>query len=108
MKPTTFTHKKNQILFDLTGIILVPEDQIEDCEVKELFSDSDDLCCPYCRVYLANNCVNCPMAVAGNRCSMHTSSTYYQIINVVHPKIIAEIPKIIDLVNEYNQSNGFN
>ena len=36
MKVTEFIRRKNEILFDLTGVTLVPEDQIEEVEAKPL------------------------------------------------------------------------
>lgn len=99
MTTVEFINKKNKILFDLTGIMLVPEDQIQECEQKELFSCNDVYCCPYCQVYYNYNCKGCPMHKAGNGCE--DGSTYDQVFYRLDASICS-IREIKELVEQYN------
>ena len=65
---------KNAIVKRVTGLTLVPEDQIVDTPKVVLTSDKEDDgklhsgICPYCILYISNDCVECPMTKANNRC----------------------------------------
>ena len=112
MKVTEFIRRKNEILFDLTGVTLVPEDQIEEVEAKPLHGNwSNGGLCPYCRVYeqLADglvDCSQCIMSKRGNECNGF-NSTYRQMTTALHDNGISaaykRIPEIMALAREYNE-----
>jgi len=66
---------KNELVFRVTGEILIPEDQLVDVEFSSRFTPMGRIVegnCPYCNVYLntytENACDGCPMYEAGNYC----------------------------------------
>ena len=117
MTVTEYIKRKNKIIFDEIGVILVPKSQIAECEQWELNMHSDADMCPYCLVYNQDgeedNCEGCPMFDAGNSCDsgdwdntwrevckelkMEDRGTYY-IYN--YPKFHQ---KLENLVNQYNE-----
>jgi hypothetical protein len=103
-----YIRKKNEILYDITGITLVPEDQIIDIDPMKLSIESDSKACPYCIEYLFKyeSCKSCPMFLAGNECVVNDNNTYEETRNGLEGSII-KIKKIRDLIKEYNESNEF-
>ena len=78
MTVTEFIRKKNEILYKHLEVVLVPEDQIEECEQGTLSCACDAQACPYCAAYYFN-CENCPMFKKGNICN--EASTYGIVLN---------------------------
>ena len=110
MKPMTvveFISRKNTILREITGVTLVPADQILEVESKPLSSEktSDAGICPYCVIYVGNRCIDCPMYKANNGClnsDEEDTGTYKQVIIALNTRIAA-VPEIQSLVREFNQ-----
>jgi hypothetical protein len=111
MKVTEFIRRKNAILFDITGITLVPEDQIEEVEAKPLTKNwTNGGLCPYCRLYNQLDdivdCSQCIMSKRGNECN-GINSTYKQIIKALSDNYMLisfeRIPKVKALISEYNK-----
>ena len=119
MTTLEYMERKNKIVFDFTGIVLIPKDQLED--VKEMYgiklvrqrtrsviTDAD--ICPYCIAY--DKCINCPMSLANNKCGNdYANNTYHEVmcaLKEVWPTkehvSIKDIPGILGLVKEYNTS----
>lgn len=71
-----------EIYFDLTGIILVPEDQMLEVTQFPLSMDSVYTVCPYCIAFWYKHrydenrtgCEECPLYKAGNGCNNIVSS----------------------------------
>ena len=117
MSVTEFLRRKNEIIKAVTGVILVPEDQIVDIPENKRplptqnkkysspeyrFLESDF--CPYCTLYLDNKCNGCPMNEAGNRCSPDNDNTWSVVNNLWIVKSIEEDwKKLRDLIVEYNK-----
>ena len=100
MTTIQYIQAKNKILFDLSGITLVPESQMMEIPITRLYLDSDSSCCTYCRHFV--NCVGCPMYLAGNDCDAN-HSTYNQVRDKLKILELRHIPAIHDLVNQYNE-----
>lgn len=109
MTTEEYIRAKNKIIYDATGLTLVPEEQIVDIDTKLVgkLSMGDDMkACPYCKVYLhkytLENCKKCPMSIANNTC-IAIESTYRKITKS-NPSII-EIDKdrLSDLIDKYNE-----
>jgi hypothetical protein len=110
MTVVDYIKKKNEILHKHTDVILVPEDQIEECEQYPLSMVADSRACPYCKVYFGDSyltrCDKCPMNVVGNNCKNETS-TYSQIVPLRSTSITGtktpwykELKKLIDQYNK--------
>ena len=109
MSVIEFLNKKNKIVFDVTKLILIPEDQIEEVKKVKLIIDPDnkeDLdslhtnICPYCIIY---KCNDCPMNMAGNCCLGNMDSTWYEANSVWMDKAIKkDKDRLSKLINEYN------
>lgn len=111
MSVKKFIKKKNKIIFDLTRITLVPEEQIINVSKNELFErEADSSVCPYCLYFIDDNgvldCKNCPMGKASNQCS-YEGSTYTMVIDELQEMTdysdIYEIPQIQKLAKKYNK-----
>ena len=108
MTPVEYMHKKNALVKDYTGLILIPEDQIIEVEPRQLYEDDDEIC-PYCAVFSVYACENCPMKEAGNECVIDSGNTYDRVAEyILHqssPSIesIYGIPGMRELVAEYNE-----
>lgn len=115
MKVTKFIKQKNKIIHKLTGITLVPEDQIQKVPKHELTFKNDATACPYCHLFLLrnNSCEECPMHKAGNGCNSQSikSSTYLQlderVIDNTDYSDVSEwyqsIPEMVELYEKYNK-----
>ncbi|MCK5017351.1 MAG: hypothetical protein KAS32_09820 [Candidatus Peribacteraceae bacterium] len=101
-----YIKRKNAIIFKHTDMVLVPEDQIEECEQKLLSMEKDMMACPYCVVYFDYNtgeCGGCPMARVGNDCE--EGSTYRNIDDKYDSLVLDTQPwyeELRDLIDEYN------
>ena len=121
MRMTELIKRKNKILFDLTGLTLVPFNQVEELEKKILVEAgdvgegilSDSMICPYCVVAAQTHdggvdCSDCPMSMAGNSCNRspdEEDSTYTAMIKKLATlgySQLNEVPGMDDLVREYN------
>ena len=110
MTTTELINKKNQIVFNVTGKMLVPVDQIVEVKVVRLephFNIRSDNC-TYCELFLDNGCKDCPMALAENECVKDVNNTYDICNRLWNQKVTQEDEqKLYDLIVEYNESNGF-
>jgi len=104
MTTTELINKKNQIVFNVTGKMLVPVDQIVEVEAIRLepmlhLSGSS---CIYCEVF-RSGCSNCPMAMAGNECIKDENNTFEVCAKLWKEKATKEDKeKLYDLIVEYN------
>jgi hypothetical protein len=106
-----YIKRKNDIVFAKTGIILVPEDQVEEVKQFPLSMDSDARACPYCLAFYFQDtlCEGCPMDKANNNCeaSFHTKSTYEKVKGVLHGEQIVNTygikDELFDLIYQYNK-----
>lgn len=109
MTPVEYMKRKNELIMEDLGVILIPDSQISNVAVHKLGTENDADSCPYCHEYIENGCYGCPMSEAKNRCGVD-DSTYDMLINSLgeDPANIAdEVSDIYALVYEYNKSNGF-
>ncbi|MFA7029976.1 MAG: hypothetical protein WC179_06885 [Candidatus Cloacimonadaceae bacterium] len=106
-----YMKRKNEILKEYIGIDfdLIPENQLAECEKIRLY-DTSMGSCPYCLVYADNDCIECPMANAGNNCSDEKStwSTYtgFCYITEIYPhnNILSPAYKpMVELIVQYNK-----
>ncbi len=111
-----FLTRKNEIIKDVTGRTLVPEDQIVELKhLPELTVDSgcgEELgthICTYCAIFYGDefnatdvNCTGCPMKEAGNRCNDKDSS--WRKLKVIWEDNAKDedVEKLRDLVIQYN------
>jgi len=117
MKVTKFIKQKNTIIHKLTGITLVPEEQIKKVPKRKLTFNNDATACPYCHIYYLSDenieCTGCPMYKAENgcntdRCDNHTyhqldqwvleNTAYYDL-----SKWYQSIPEMVELYEKYNR-----
>ena len=81
MTTKEYIEKKNELVFKMTGLTLVPEDQIVDTKYIDKFAAVEYLSkfnCPYCLAYLNKDCKDCPMFEAGKHC-LSMDSTYSKV-----------------------------
>ena len=108
MSVVEFIKRKNELIKKHTGMVLVPEDQIEECEKRYLSTFDDEKACPYCQVYSDfYNCTGCPMSKADNCCMGNGNSTYLKIVRP-HGSIVRNPDwhnELYLLTEEYNASN---
>lgn len=113
MTPREYIEKKNSIIEKYTGIVLVPEDQIIDLPVEQVgklsIHNGDEPACPYCIVYGAGTCKDCPMHEAGNGCTDGSHSTYRKVLDTCDEYVdgLAEFDapwydELDELIEEYN------
>ena len=112
MTVSEYIRRKNEMIFKHTGIVLVPEDQIEECEQSELDICADSWACPYCTIYIAN-CGECPMGKAGNVCNISPNNTYAKVMATVPNITSSSAPwhsELEQLIKQYNseleENNG--
>ena len=129
MTTLEFLKRKNEIVFAVTGVQLIPDDQLIDLPYIKLSSDyyeeEDGLelslhakICPYCETYREKpngteytriDCTKCIMQIKGNGCFMGETdsgldSTWVQCYDEWDNKSTkADILKLIDLVQTYNK-----
>ena len=117
MSVAEFLRRKNEIIKAVTGVILVPEDQIvdipEDKRVLLAQKKKYDLFehyylnadyCPYCALYFSDECKDCPMCKAGNCCNKNDHSTWYVANNLWMEKSSGvDWMKLKELIDEYNK-----
>ena len=112
MKVTKFIKRKNKIIYNLTGIILVPEDQIVEVPKHKLNIAGGEGSCPYCLVYIDDiDCEDCPMAKANNECTRTENNTWDQLIEWVEDNTefsspsdwYQSIPEMVKLYKKYNK-----
>lgn len=115
MTKVEYLNRKNEIVFDATGVVLTPNDQIcEDGEGVELeyFETAQNYLhstiCPYCITRKNEDkgycdCSDCPMALAGNACSNY-GSTWEIATELWRDKSTKEDQqKMKALVEQYNR-----
>lgn len=125
MTALEFMDRKNAILEELTGEILIPSDQLRDVvalplgkvrRIAESDVISDASICPYCVKYIdkslpeAEECTRCPMFLHDNWCNddpEESYSTYNIVIAAVKEanedyRLFIDVPEIKALVDEYN------
>ena len=113
MKTKTFLRKKNKIVKAVTGLTLVPENQIVDEEPVRLDTYNDDTrnlhsgLSPYCisrTEYIISDCSTCPMHLAGNNCKTEYNSTWEQNqIKWIQLSTTEDQNKLLKLVKKYNK-----
>ena len=109
MSVVELIQRKNKIIFDDLGVVLVPEDQIQECPKHKLSLETSTSACPYCHVYNVGmgDCEGCPMAEAGNYCEAAEGSTWeafteaITLCNVV--EYYASNKKLVKLYKKYNK-----
>lgn len=112
-----YINRKNEIIKRITGLTLVPEEQIQEVPVLELKpeNENDADICPYCLYYkkeqddFDTSCGECPMELHDNQC-YELGSTYIEVSNKLNyvykdTTFIGDIPEIQALVKQFNTSN---
>ena len=117
MTSKQYLKRKNKIVKRVTGLTLVPKDQIKKHPFAELdtgdyyLSKAGELLtsdiCTYCVLYIDNDCVDCPMHKAGNACQANDYSTWKKA-NILWGKksLKTDWQELIDLANQYNDEEG--
>ena len=124
-----YIKRKNKIIFDVTGVTLVPESQIvevvTDNDLGLSYNDRDLVLilgdvCPYCQTFYVqdnttdercfadnNEYSECPMSIAGNKCREREDSTWWKASEIWRVDAsIPDIEKLESLVKEYNNTLG--
>ncbi len=113
MTTKRFLKKKNKIVKRVTGLLLVPKDQIVDRPNVLLNNDSKGLVlssdvCPYCVDRYTSTmieCSDCPMALAGNSCQGNPDSTWYKANTLWKASVTEEDrDELIKLIKKYNRT----
>ena len=111
MTDIKYMREKNKILRECLGLDfdLVPEDQMENCEVQYSLglSTAGGDSCPYCKNYYMDGCRSCPMAKAYNECCSEEDNTWDRYMDMVefyhgHLKSPAYEP-MKKLIEQYNR-----
>lgn len=117
MTTVEFIHKKNALVKRVTGVILVPEDQIVETPRVHLPINKDTgfgglgaAECPYCQIYreIPNDifCTKCPIELAGNRCVSIEESSYHIADRLwIEKSTKADHKELRALCEEYNKEN---
>lgn len=108
MTTLEFIKKKNEIIRNHCGVTLIPEAQMIDLPKVKLTMEMDREACPYCVMFLRNQCRECPMFLAGNDCH-EPHSTYAEMCDVVGDKDMVgkSTPwhkELSELIQSYNES----
>ena len=117
MSVVEFIKRNSEIVKAVTGVTLVPEDQIVDIpEDKRTPLDLDDDLseysflgteyCPYCALYFNDkDCKGCPVYEAGNDCNQEDNNNTWMKANDIWMEKSTEKDwkKLRDLVAEYNK-----
>ena len=109
MTTKDFLIKKNKIVFDVTGVVLVPPNQIEEVEFRELRSyfaeDLSAYICPYCHIYYEGvlRCSGCPMAEKGNLCEIEGSTWQRASTLWLEKSKGRDRKKLSKLIKKYNK-----
>jgi hypothetical protein len=110
MTSKEFLEKKNELVKRVTGLVLVPEDQLEEhpfvkLDTRETGATLMSGICTYCRTY--DNCNECLMAIADNRCGNISRSTWWEANYAWETKATdADRTELMELVNKYNEEKG--
>ena len=117
MSTIEYVKRKNKLVEDQFGHILVPEDQIKEVTKNKLSMVDDMNACPYCIIYYVGGldyerCKGCPMQEAGNGCLMNAPSTYGTVTDAIDTitktsSSIIATDGLSELIDEFNESNGF-
>jgi hypothetical protein len=116
MTDTEFFKKKNKIVKRVTGVVLIPDDQIVETgmEQVELEIGKFDLnalgggICPYCIYFYKDwcKCCECPMALAGNKCNNDNNSSWRKAKSRWVKKATTteeDIQELRELCEQYNK-----
>ena len=80
MTALEYLKAKNELVEKVTGLILIPEDQlVEHKPDMRYFHPRLGLSymnCTYCTLYYDKACKGCPMKEAGNGCTDHLKTSY--------------------------------
>lgn len=115
MKVKKFLKKKNKIIKKVTGMDLIPKDQIKKTPFKHLsFYTNFDInvlsaaICPYCISYQKyTDCSGCPMSDAGNKCITNPESTWHKSKDIwIEKATKKDKKKLKKLCNQYNKEEG--
>lgn len=103
MTVTEYIKAKNKIIFDATGMILVPDDQIQECVQLPLDMAYDGNACPYCKAF--QYCTNCPMYINKKSCP-----TYFEVVDHIGHSLVSSTTKnekiaipLRKLIEQYNK-----
>jgi len=118
MTSKQFLKRKNKLVKKVTGITLIPKDQIIKHPFVELEEDLAILfklpavCCTYCQLYREDNCKKCPMAKANNKCRTledDSNDDTWSKANAIWTEVstIKNMKKLFNLVKQYNKEKGF-
>jgi hypothetical protein len=113
MTSKQYLEAKNEIVKRVTGVTLIPEDQIIEHKFVELFpvypKELYGEICTYCQTYDVKEtyCEECPMSTAGNICEDNTDSTWHKA-NLEWIKLATEYDKeeLENLAVQYNDEQG--
>ena len=101
-----YMKKKNEIVLEKTGIILIPKEQMVELEFNEELNprDGDRGYCPYCVLFADKKCIGCPMHEANNNCIQEEDSTYNQVRESLQreDKELYQIDDIVALARQWN------
>lgn len=114
MSTKKFLRKKNKLVKRVTGVTLIPKDQIVETPRVQLDdNDYDSLnadICPYCHIYrthinaFQHTCDECPMAKAGNKCESKLPSSWKEANNLWIDKATkSDQQELQELVVQYNK-----
>ena len=121
MSVVEFLRRKNEIVKEVTGTIIVPENQIKEipedkreplgyCNVEDIseYKALASKLCPYCLAYLDSNCEGCPMLEAGNYCNEEGGRSTWWVADDLWVEKATEKDweKLRDLVVEYDKQFG--
>ncbi len=117
MSTVDYLTKVNMIVHSVTGMVLVPSDQIVETPYSQRFEPSADLLSsnnPYCLLYNTgvDACEGCPMALAGNICipsdiSDNTVGTYTECLGLWKDMVsYRESYELLELGKAYKESNS--
>ena len=115
MTTKNFIKKKNKIVKRVTGITLVPKDQIVDEEPVLLIVYNNcgetltSSVCPYFRSRkkgMGINCSKCPMSIAGNECKYNSKNSTWNFAQALWIDLATEddIKELKKLVLKYNKN----
>jgi len=112
MTSKKYLKKKNKLVKRVTGLVLVPKDQIKKHPfvlLKDMYATDmlhEDIC-TYCILYADDMCISCPMHKADNECNYNSDSTWRRANDSWVAKATKEDQKeLSELVQQYNREEG--
>jgi len=117
MTSKQYLKRKNKLIRKVTGVTLIPKDQIVEHPFIKLnigktpIDSLKGIYCTYCQMYHKNSCEGCPMFEADNRCFPYPKDDRPNSWNTANDLWIEKATEedkleLFNLAKQYNEEEG--